>query len=125
MILKNVFIYCSALLLSCGTPKNQPVPVETNSASEIAVKKEAAAKMMAAGYLPGRIIYSDLADDCEFTIQLKQGEKDFYFVDPVNLDENFRRDNQTVWVKFQGLRRMNRCEKAAPVQIVEIKNREE
>jgi hypothetical protein len=105
----------SFTVLSCVSSQNQSRNLETNSA----------AQMMADGYLPGRIIYSDLADDCEYTIQLKEGEKDFYYVDPINLDENFRRDNQTVWVKFNGLRRMNRCEKAAPVEITEIKHRDE
>ena len=80
---------------------------------------------MADGYLPGRIIFSDLAEDCEYTIQLKDGERDFYYVDPINLEENFRNNAQTVWVKFNGLRRMNRCEKATPVEITEILKRDE
>ncbi len=115
----------SFTVLSCITSQNQSQTMETNSAAEIEAKKALAAQMIADGYLPGRILYSDLADDCEYTIQLKEGEKDFYYVDPINLSENFRRDNQTVWVKFNGLRRMNRCEKAAPVEITEIKNRDE
>ncbi len=115
----------SFALLSCGTSQNSPQNVETNSAEEIEAKKVMAEQMMAAGYLPGRIIYSDLADDCEYTIQLKSGERDFYYVDPINLENPFRVNNQTIWVKFNGLRRMNRCEKAAPVEITEIKNRDE
>ena len=115
----------SFALLSCGTSQNSPQNVETNSAEEIEAKKIMAEQMMAAGYLPGRIIYSDLADDCEYTIQLKSGERDFYYVDPINLENPFRVNNQTIWVKFNGLRRMNRCEKAAPVEITEIKNRDE
>lgn len=115
----------SFAFLSCGTSQNSPQNVETNSAEEIEAKKVMAEQMMAAGYLPGRIIYSDLADDCEYTIQLKSGERDFYYVDPINLENPFRVNNQTIWVKFNGLRRMNRCEKAAPVEITEIKNRDE
>ena len=111
--------------LSCVSSQNQSQNMETNSAAEIEAKKALAEQMMSDGYLPGRIIYSDLSDDCEYTIQLKRGEKDFYYVDPINLSKNFRRDNQTIWVKFNGLRRMNRCEKATPVEITEIKNRDE
>lgn len=125
MLLKTVFLFSSALLFSCGTPKSETTSVETNTASEIEAKKALAAQMMADGYLPGRIIYSDLAGDCPYTIQLKKGEKDFFYVDPVNLDENFKKNNTTVWVKYNGLRRMNRCEKAVPVQIAEIRNRDE
>jgi len=115
----------SVIVLSCISSQQQSTNLETNSAAEIEAKKALAAQMLADGYLPGRILYSELADDCEYTIQLKENSKDFYYVDPINLGENFRRDNQTVWVKFNGLRRMNRCEKAAPVEITEIMNRDE
>ncbi|WP_157417915.1 hypothetical protein [Aequorivita capsosiphonis] len=99
--------------------------METNKDAEIEAQKAEGEKMMAAGYLPGRIVYSDLADDCEYTIQLKDGEKDFYYVDPINLDQKFSTDEKTIWVKLTWLRRMNRCEKAAPVEITEIKDRAE
>lgn len=122
---KFLLLLFIATFSSCLTPKETSQTMETNSPSEIEAKKIAAQKMMAEGYLPGRIIYSDLADDCEYTIQLKADEKEFYYVDPINLEQSFRRNNQTVWVKFNGLRRMNRCEKAAPVEITEIKNRDE
>jgi hypothetical protein len=112
-------------MLSCGSIQNNPENRETNSPAELEAQKIKAEKMMADGYLPGRIIYSDLADDCEYTIQLKNGDRDFYYVDPINLQENFRTDEQTIWVKFNGLRRMNRCEKASPVEIIEMINREE
>ena len=125
MFSKIAFVIFSSMILSCGSTQNQSQNMETNSAAEIEAKKVEAKAKMAEGYLPGRIIYSDLADDCEYTIQLKDGEKDFYYVDPINLQENFRRNNQTIWVKFNGLRRMNRCEKAAPVEITDIENRDE
>lgn len=125
MYLKIVFVIFSSIILSCVSTQNQPQNVETNSPAEIEAKKIEAKAKMAEGYLPGRIIYSDLADDCEYTIQLKDGDKDFYYVDPINLDEKFNTDGQTVWVKFGGLNRMNRCEKAAPVSIIEIEKRDE
>lgn len=125
MLPKIALVFINFIILSCISSQNQPQNVETNSASEIEAKKITAKEMMADGFLPGRIIFSDVAGDCEYTIQLKQGEKEFYYVDPINLEENFRRDNQTIWVKFNGLRRMNRCEKATPVEITEIKNRDE
>ncbi|CAM3319691.1 hypothetical protein [Aequorivita lipolytica] len=125
MVLKVTFAIFSIFILSCISSQNKSQNLETNSAAEIEAKKIAAEKMMDDGYLPGRIIYSDIVGDCEYTIQLKQGEREFYYVDPINLEETFRRDNQTVWVKFNGLRRMNRCENAAPVELTEIKNRDE
>lgn len=97
--------------------------METNKAAEIEAQKIEAEKMLAEGFLPGRIIYSDIADDCEYTIQLKNEKQDFFYVDPINLNKKFSNDEQTVWVKLTWLRRMNRCEKAVPVEINEIKNR--
>ncbi len=120
MLSKILLGFCMLAITACVSTQNQPQNVETNSPAEIEAKKIAAEKMMEAGYLPGRIIYSDLADDCEYTIQLKDGDRDFYYVDPINLDKKFNTDGQTVWVKFGGLNRMNRCEKAAPVSIIEI-----
>ncbi|MGO3183986.1 MAG: hypothetical protein ACTIJ9_14260 [Aequorivita sp.] len=98
--------------------------MENNKDAEIEAQKIEGEKMMAAGYMPGRIVFSDLVDDCEYTIQLKEeGQKDFYYVDPINLDEAFMKNERTVWVKYNNLRRMNRCEKARPVEILEIKDR--
>lgn len=104
MNLKPIIAVFSVMLLSCISIKNQAEYVETNSTAEIEAKKIAAAKMLEDGYLPGRVIYSELADDCEYTIQLKDGERDFYYVDPINLVENFRKDDQTIWVKFNDLK---------------------
>lgn len=123
MYLKTGIIFFSAFILSCGINQNLSQDAETNSNAEIEAQKLEGERMMAAGYLPGRIIYSDLVDDCEYTIQLKDGEKDFYYVDPINLNEEFMNDERTVWVKFDGLKRESRCEKAIPVEVVEIKDR--
>ena len=99
--------------------------MEANKDAQIQAQKIEGEKMMAEGYLPGRIVYSDLADDCDYTIQLKDGDEGFYYVDPINLEKAFMKDKRTVWVKFNGLRRMNRCEKANPAEIVELKDRME
>lgn len=125
MFSKTVFVVFALIMLSCVSTKNPPQNIETNTPAEIEAKKIAGEKMMEAGYLPGRIIYSDLADDCEYTIQLKDGDRDFYYVDPINLNEKFNNDGQTIWVKFTGLNTTNRCEKAVPVNIMEIENRDE
>ena len=78
----------SAILLSCVTVQNSSQTMENNKDAEIEAQKIEGEKMMTAGFLPGRIIYSDLADDCQYTIQLKEeGQKDFYYVDPKDKDE--------------------------------------
>ncbi len=120
-----IFSVFACLAISCQTVNNKSVNVETNTPAEIQAKKILAMKKMSEGFLPGRIIYSDLADDCEYTIQLKDSYRDFYYVDPIHLDENFFTDGQTVWVKYEKLITEKRCEKADPVKIIEIENRDE
>ncbi len=41
-------------------------------------------------------------------------------LDPINLSQEFQRTNAKVWVKFRGMRRMNRCPEASPVWIEDI-----
>ena len=125
MIPKIIFTVFVVGIFSCAPFQNQAPNAETNTPAEIEAKKIAGSQMMQAGYLPGRIIYSDLRDDCQYTIQLKENEKEFYYVDPINLNSEFNTDGQTVWVKFTGLKRENRCEKAVPVELTEILNRDE
>ncbi len=125
MLPKIIFSFFTIAIISCVPLQNQSQDIETNSPEELKEQKMVGEEMMAAGYLPGRIIYSDVAGDCQYTIQLKEGERDFYSVDPINLDEKFNTDGQTIWVKFTSLKRENRCEKAIPVEIIEILNREE
>lgn len=125
MLLKIIFVFSIMTFFSCVPLQNQVQNGETNSPEELKAQQIVGDEMMAAGYLPGRIIYSDEGDDCQYTIQLKDGEKDFYYVDPINLEKKFNTDGQTVWLKFTTLEREKRCEKAIPVEIVEIQNRDE
>ncbi len=127
MFLKIGLAIFSTLILSCGTTEKQTTTTtettttttttETNGNNE----KMDAQKMMAAGYLLGTIVYSDKDGDCEYTIQMPGDKMEFYYLDPINLDEGFKIDGQKVWIKFNGLRRMNRCDKATPAEIVDIK----
>lgn len=125
MIVKMIFAFASTAVLSCGTATTKSENSGGNSAAEIQAEKMEAKQMMADGYLPGRIVYSNEAGDCPYTIQLKDDQMKFYYVDPINLEENFKEDQQTVWVKFNGLKRMNRCVKANPVYIEAIQKRAE
>ena len=125
MILKITFAIFSAAILSCGTTGNQSQNSGGNSAAEIQAEKDTAKQMLAEGFLPGRVVYSEEEGDCPYTIQLKDDNNEFYYLDPVNLGENFQEDQQNVWLKFNGLKRMNRCVKANPVYISEIQKRAE
>lgn len=125
MISKILIAFFTFFIIACVPLQTQTQDAETNSPAELEAQKIIGEQMMQAGYLPGRIIYSDEGDDCQYTIQLKDGEKDFYYVDPVNLDRKFNTDGRSIWVKFTNLETEKRCEKANPVEIVEIQNRDE
>ncbi len=69
------------------------------------------------GYTSGIIVYSKEKDDCEYTIKLKDG----LYYDPINLEDSYKKDGMAVYFKFRGLRMMNRCTKANPVSIEEMR----
>ncbi len=134
MFLKIGFAFFSAFVLSCGTAEQKTqttsssdtTNTETTSTTETSSNTESMdpKKMMAAGYLQGTIVYSDKEGDCPYTIQMPGDKMEFYYLDPINLEEKYKKDGLKVWIKFNGLRRMNRCDKATPAQITEIKKGE-
>lgn len=130
MFLKTALIMFSFTILSCGTAEKRTQPTSTPETTTTVETIETTAtttetidpqKMMAAGYLLGTIVYSDKEGDCPYTIQMPGDKMEFYYLDPINLEEKYKKDGQKVWIKFNGLRRMNRCDKATPAEITDIK----
>lgn len=129
MFLKTALIMFSFTILSCGTAEKRTQPastpetttVETIETTSTTTETIDPQKMMAAGYLLGTIVYSDKEGDCPYTIQMPGDKMEFYYLDPINLEEKYKKDGQKVWIKFNGLRRMNRCDKATPAEITDIK----
>ncbi len=123
MFLKTTLTIFSALVISCGTTEKQTQVASTEEIIKIEETIDPLI-MKAEGYLLGTIIYSDKESDCPYTIQMPGNKMEFYYLDPMNLEENFKVDGQKVWVKFNGLRRMNRCDNAVPAEIVDMKKGE-
>ncbi|SRX73275.1 hypothetical protein [Aequorivita antarctica] len=128
MFLKTGLAIFSTLILSCGTTEKQTQTTSTSetTTTETTTNTETvdSLKMLAAGYLLGTIVYSDKEGDCPYTIQMPGDKMEFYYLDPINLEEAYKIDGQKVWIKFNGLRRMNRCDKATPAELVDIKRGE-
>jgi len=125
MFIKTTLTIAALALLGCGTAEKQSTSPSgtTDTVAETAkIATVDTQKLKAEGYVPGTIVYSDKEGDCLYTIQMS-GDKNHY-LDPVNLEEKFKKNGQKVWIKFNGLRRMNRCHKAAPVEITAIKKGE-
>lgn len=122
MYLKLFFFSMVLSLLSCASPKD-PQNHGTVSSSENTTDMDLIheQKLIEDGFVKGIVVYSTQEGDCAYTIKIENEAENPRYLDPVNWDENFRRDGAEVWIKYHSLRRMNRCDKANPVEIVEIK----
>ncbi|MFT4662903.1 MAG: hypothetical protein ACI8XB_003196 [Patiriisocius sp.] len=78
--------------------------------------------MIEEGYSSGKVV-GDESSDCKFTIDLDD-ENYTYLLDPINIEDEFKKDGLMIWVKFSALRMQNRCNNANPVNITDIKIKE-
>lgn len=83
--------------------------------------------MKEAGFLEGVIVASSEEGDCPFTIRVLNNDSysESYLLDPINMTDEYKSNGQKIWFTFAGLRMQNRCDKANPVNIIEIQKREE
>ena len=115
--LKFSIIFLS-LLFSCNSTHKSI----TNNTEEEEEAQMESNKMTEAGFTSGTIVYSEKEGDCPTTIQVEGGEEALFY-DPINIAEVFKNDGNKVWFKFTRLRMMNRCDKAGPIRIEEILER--
>ena len=115
--LKFSIIFLS-LLFSCNST-NKSITNNTEEEEEAQMESN---KMTEAGFTSGTIVYSEKEGDCPTTIQVDGGEEALFY-DPINIAEVFKNDGNKVWFKFTRLRMMNRCDKAGPIRIEEILER--
>lgn len=104
-------VVSTLILTSCGAPGN----MENEDLNQITIQ------MQAEGFQEGVVMYSEQNGDCAYTIKT-DGDTSEY-LDPLTLDEGYKVDGQKVWIKFKSLRMKNRCEKARPIEIIDIKPR--
>ena len=118
-LFKSTLLLFSIFIMSCCSSTKTSTNNENSNTTEMETKK-----MIEEGYKMGVIVASRKEGDCPITIQILG--KETYFLDPINIAEKYDViDGDKVWVKFNGLRMMNRCEKANPVSLTEILKREE
>ena len=103
-------IAITAFLLGSCNAKKQTMEADKNKDQEMIVQ----------GYTKGTIQFSDKEGDCPYKIIVSTGNNSLLYYDPTNLSERFKQDNAIVYFKFRGLRMMNRCAKATPVEITEM-----
>jgi hypothetical protein len=119
MIIRSLLIaLCVFVTANCTSKKttaNETVKNATNTMNK--------AEMISNGFTFGTIEESIKEGDCPFTIRMGDAKEKTYY-DPINLDDSFKKDGMEVFFKFGGLRMMNRCNKANPIEIVEIQAKE-
>ena len=101
------------ILFSCNSTNKS---VSTTSENETQMESK---KMIEEGFTKGTITFSKEEGDCPVTIKV-EGKEGSYYLDPINLSEDFQKDEEKVWFKFGGLKMMNRCDNASPISIIEI-----
>lgn len=115
----TLLLFAIVLFMSCSTTKNTKESMD--KAQNTAMESK---KMIENGFLAGTISESTAEGDCPFTIKVN-GDEGSYFLDPINLDETYKIDGEKIWFTYNGLRMMNRCDKASPISIKEIQKRVE
>lgn len=115
------FLYISLLLFSMLLFSCNSTSQSVSSTSENTNKMDTE-KMIADGFTKGLIVTSKVEGDCPITIQV-EGKDGPYYLDPINLEDTYKKEGEKVWFKFGGLRMMNRCLKANPISIIEIQKR--
>jgi hypothetical protein len=118
--IKTIFILVIlATVVACSSTKTKEGSNETATTETTTTTKDD--KMVNEGYTKVTIVFSDNPDDCPYTIKLEGKEGLMY--DPMNLDVKYQKHDEKIWFTFSPLRRMNRCLKANPIYITDIKTR--
>ena len=117
----------SILLLALGLFSCNSASKATQDKTTETVSMENEKTMEDGGFLKGVIVASETEGDCPYTIRVigNDNYSETYLLDPINITEEYMKDEEKVWFKFAGLRMMNRCEKASPINIIEMQKREE
>lgn len=105
----SIIALISIMLSGCNS-KKQAMQEENNRDEQ----------MIAQGYFKGTIQFSDQEGDCPYKIIVSNGDNSLIFYDPTNLGEAFKKDKAIVYFKFRGLRMMNRCDRASPIEVTEM-----
>ena len=124
LTMKKIFYLlpiCIMIFACNGTAKKV---AETSDNTKEALNMNETKKMMADGYLAGTIVFGKESGDCEVMIYVENQDRKYY-LDPIDLDSSFSKENMKIWFKYRPLRMANRCVKANPISMEDTKRREE
>ncbi len=125
-LLKLTVVGLTLLLASCNTTKDATKNSATTSEKTTMNKEEAMAmdaKFIDQGYTIGTVKLTDKA--CSVILEVEKTGAKF---DPINIDDEkfsmYKKQDEVLYFKFRGLRMLNRCEEAQPIELTDIKKRE-
>ncbi len=98
-------------MTSCSETKNTAASAITSSNTPTGTD------MTAEGFLAGIVKASADDSGCPYTIDARDSQ---YLYDPINLDDEYKKDGTKVWFKFHALRMQSRCTEATPIEITEM-----
>jgi hypothetical protein len=110
-VLNSIYVLALLMVISCKSAKNQTSNIEEN--------RMETQKMISDGFKKGVIVTSEKKTDCPFVIKV-QGDNDTYYLDPIDLPDEFKKEGVSIWFKFTPSRRMKRCENANPVNLNDL-----
>ncbi len=97
-LLKTSITIFSVFIFSfCTSTKNTSNDTINSNDTKMEV-----AKMIENGFKKGVIVASDKEGDCPFTIELRDNDY-FYYLDPINLTEEFKKDINLLYININFL----------------------
>lgn len=121
-LIKTLIITFTVLLASNCSSSKKTMVTDPTSENKTVANSSKDASMMEEGYLKGTIVASTTEGDCPYVIEVEG--KEAYFLDPTNIESTYQKDGMKIWFTYRGLRMMNRCQKANPIELVDIEKRE-
>ena len=114
--LKNftLFSFLFVFLLSCNSSKK--VTDNNNDTTDISQY------FIDNGYQKAIITNSKNNSGCALIIKLENSKE---LLDPLEINPDNYPNELKIWFKFSASRMMNRCERARPVKVIDIKKRDE
>jgi hypothetical protein len=107
---------CVLGTVCCASKK---IASSTTAKSDLNTHKQM--ELIPKGFTFGTIEESTKEGDCLYTIRMGENKKDSYYFDPINLKEPYKKNGLEVFFTYRGLRMMNRCVKANPIEVEEMK----
>ena len=104
---------------SCKTSEKAADDTEQMAADKTAKGTADRATTLDDRFVEGVVLHSKVEGDCEYMIQTTDG----VLYDPTNLADMYKKNGTAVIFKFAGLRMPNRCVKANPIRIEDIRKK--